>query len=218
MTKYDRDHDDTPPDDLLEELAAGAKWKHDVGLEPTASGVVARTQLAAIYQSLVDVGDAIRDSVPEIKLEPVDRMTPEARSELAIVRMELDRIGKDVFLWRDAIDLSFRRAAIKKHAKEIRLANGNVKIAPPRDEWIVGDPRALREALYERPELSREEVDAAFTEKSTVTANNTKLNAYAANRGDAVAAIIDAARIREVGDPLRSTLTYSTGDRRVKRG
>lgn len=198
---------DQPPDDVLEEL----------GRTERAVTTVEPTTVAAVYERLLGIGDLVRATVPEIHLQPVAKMSPEARQEIAQVRTVLDHLIGDLALWRDAIDVSFRRAAIAKGQKQIRLADGSVKVEPARNEYIIAEPEKLRDELYGQPELSREEVDSIFTLKTELVPNNSKLNYYRDNRGEEVAAIIDQHRVQKLGDPLRSRLTYLVGDRRVKR-
>lgn len=195
---------DIPPEDVLEEAITG-----------TAPAVVERANLPAVIDRLVPIRDLIRDTVGDIRLRPVNRMGLEARSELAALRRILAEMQTDIGLWVDSIDLSFRRAAITRNAKELKLSDGFVRVEPPKNEWIVTDVEGLREQLYGRSELSREEVDSIFTEKRTLSADNRRLNYFAANRGSDIAAIIDAHRVQRIGDPLRSSVTYTQG-RRIK--
>lgn len=161
-------------------------------------------------KALVPLADGIRITLADIALIPVHNATPEQRSQLVGLREELARVQRDVTTWLDAIDLSFRHAAEAMGAKEIPLANGVVKVEPPRGEWVV-DVAGLRSELKEAQAhglISAEEIDSIFKTKVEEKADGTRLNYFARNRGDELAEIIERHRRYVPGNPNAAKLRF----------
>lgn len=184
-------------DDDLEDLI-GAAVDRTTGTE--------LVPLAEISAALRPAADIISATVSTIALVPINRATPAERSALVDLRNQLDRTRADLSTWVDAIDISFRRAALETGATEIVLADGVVSVEAPRGEWVVNVP-ALRSELKELVAhglLSEEEFDSIFETVVTEKANNSRLNYFASKRGQELADAIARYRTWKEGNPANA--------------
>lgn len=161
--------------------------------------------LEPITRELVPLADAIRNTLAAIALIPIAQATPEERTALVKLREEIERIRRDSQTWVDAIDLSFRHAAVALAAKQIPLADGVVTVEPPRGEWKV-DVAPLKAELVELAkaggQVSLEEIDSMFKTVVETRADGTRLNYFARNRGAEVAEVIERHRRWQEGNPM----------------
>lgn len=181
---------DIPPGDVLAAALGDS-------LEPLA--------LAETTAVLVPLADRIRNTLAGIALIPIDRATAAERTHLVNLRTEIQRIHRDTTTWLDAIDLSFRRAAMNLGAKQIPLTDGFVVVEPPRAEWkvdVAGLEAELKELVKAGGNLSVEELGSIFEVVVTTKANGSRLNYFARNRGDEVAEVIERHRELVPGNPL----------------
>ena len=172
-----------------------------------------RRSLEELRLELVPLAQKLRATIADIALIPIARATPAQRTELVALRAEIDRARSDLSTWQDAIDMSFRRAAIESGADEFPLTDGIVKIEQQRGEWVVNVP-ALRDELREFVRagvITQPEFDAIFTTVVTEKADNTKLNAIAKHRGGEVADAVDRGRSWKPGDPASAKVRIQRG-------
>jgi hypothetical protein len=194
------------PDDVMEALGVAVE-RFPVG-EPSRRSSETDSEdgnrsLAEVSAELVPLADTLRATIADIALIPVARATPAQRTDLVDLRQRLDRARADLSTWVDAIDISFRRAAIETGAKEFALEDGVVTIEQPRGEWVVNVP-ALRDeikAFVAHGVLTQEEFDGIFTNEVKIKADNGRLNSLAAKRGEELAEAIARNRAWKAGDP-----------------
>lgn len=172
----------------------------------------APSELEPVITSMVPLADAIRNTLASIALLPLATATPEERSQVVRLREEIARFVTDGQTWLDAIDLSWRRAAeAMGSAREIPTADGVVKIEPPRSEWRV-DAAGLRRELEEFAKnggpLSKEELTSIFTTVVQEKVDNTRLNYFARNRGEELAAIVARHRQQVPGNPMAAKVRF----------
>lgn len=175
----------------------------DAVIARIAEPSVAPPSVEDVSRALVPLSGGIRATVADIALIPIDRATPAQRTQLVALRQQLDETRRDLSTWVDAIDISFRRAAIETHASEFALEDGVVTIEQQRGEWVVNVP-ALRSELKElvaHGTLTQVEYDAIFKTVVTEKADNTVLNRLAEKRGDEIREAITRNRVWKAGDP-----------------
>lgn len=202
----------TPTDDLDELLGAAA----DKAASHADRDVRA---LVTIADTLRPATDTIRATVADISLLQVARATPAQRTALVELRALLDRARADLSTWVDAIDISFRRAAVETGAAEIVLADGVVKVEPPRGEWVVNVPalKAELSQLAAHGLLTADELDSIFTTTVSEGANNAKLNYFAKQRGQEVAEAIGRYRVWREGNPANAKVRIQRKQQREEK-
>jgi len=179
----------------------------DVIAALNGTAVISTADLATM---LVPLANGIRATIANIALLPVARATPEQRTQLVDLRDELYKTMRDLSTWVDAIDISFRRAALEMGATEIVLADGVVKVEAPRGEWVTNVP-ALHAELKEfvaHGVISQAEMDSIFTTTVEEKANGTRLNYFASKRGEELAEAINRNRMWKAGDPSAAKLRF----------
>ena len=192
--------------------AVGDKVADAVGAEAAAP---AGRSLQEVGLALIPLAEDLRTTVSEIALLNILEATPAQRTDLVRLRAQLDNARADLSTWVDAIDISFRQAALASHADEIPLADGIVKVEAPRSEWVVNLPhlRTELEALVEKGLVTEAEIDALFTTTVTEKADNAKLNYLERHRGGLVADAIARARTKKEGNPMAARLTFQRVER-----
>ena len=187
--------DDTPdiPDDVMAAIE-----------DPSRASTKTRGRsLEELRTELVPLADTIRATISDIALIPIARATPEQRTQLVELRTVLDAARGDLSTWVDAIDISFRRAAIETQANEFVLADGIVTVEPPRGEWVVNVP-ALRDelkAFAASGVISQEEFDSIFKTEVVTKADGNRLRYFGEHRGTELAEAIARNRVWKQGDP-----------------
>lgn len=189
------------PDDLPSDVLAAALKE-----EPSGLGLEDATR------AIIPLADRVRLTLADIHLIPLAKATPQQRTEIVKLRAEINRVARDAATWVDAIDISFRHAAVELgNVREIPLADGIIKVDWPRDDVKV-DAGALKKELEELSRaggpISLEEIADIFTTVVEVRANNTKLNYFERNRGEAVAEVIQRHRTRTPGSAMGSKLSF----------
>lgn len=166
--------------------------------------------LEELSRALIPLVDQLRATVADIALIPFASATPEQRTQLIRLRQQLDRPRQDLSTWVDAIDISIRIAAQDTQAKEFLLADGKVIVEPPRGEWVVNVPGLQGELkeLMAHGLISQAEIDDIIVTEVVTKANNAKLNALKAKRGEAVAAAVDRWRVWKAGNPTSAKIRF----------
>lgn len=196
-----------PPDDVLAAVSGEDPPEGpQPGPEPTPADVA---------RSLIPIADELRASLADARdlLVELHTATPEDRAKVVELRRTLESVRRDAATWVDAIDMAFRFASQRLGgAKQVVVGDGGVvTIAPQHGEWKV-EADALRQELLElvpHGVVTKDEIDAVFTTTIEVRADNRRLNALKANRGEAVAEVIDRHRRYMDPDPNRAKVDYA---------
>jgi hypothetical protein len=202
----------TPPADDIPDEVLVALGAFDLPVPPEPDDD-SRRSLEEVSAALVPLAETLRATIADIALIPVASATKAQRSELIALRGKLDRARADLSTWVDAIDISFRRAALETGATEFVLDDGVVKIEQQRGEWVVNVP-ALHAELNELAAhglLSQEELASIFTTVVIEKADNSRLNYFASKRGTELAEAIGRGRMWKAGDPTAARVRIQRG-------
>jgi hypothetical protein len=129
-----------------------------------------------------------------------------ARGKLVEMHEQLREVEEFVSSRRRAIELAFVRAGAEQGADEIRTSAGVVKLKLPPGKYET-KANELRQALIKLEAeglISKYELEAASPVTVSYGANHTQLNKLARHRGEKVASVIDAHRVKVDPDPTQA--------------